>query len=140
MHAARRALAVAVVAAVALVGMAVPALADGSATLYPTDATCAPNSADGGCRAYIEWRSQLYGPTDAGGAIRRRTVFSVLAKQGEDILLGSSAVGVGAGDIIMFDPGVVTDESAEPLPAVTPGTNGFTCSASGPRAVMRRRA
>ena len=42
--------------------------------------------------------------------------------------MGSSAVGVGSGDILVYDPGVVTDIDAQPLPAVTTGVNGFRCS------------
>ena len=42
--------------------------------------------------------------------------------------MGSSAVGVGAGDVLVFNPGVVTDTNAEPLPAVSTGVNGFRCS------------
>ena len=42
--------------------------------------------------------------------------------------MGSSAVGVGNGDITVYDPGVITDTDAQPLPAVTSGTNGFKCS------------
>ena len=41
---------------------------------------------------------------------------------------GSSAAAVGAGDIVVYDPGVVTDTDAEPLPPVTTGVNGFRCS------------
>ena len=103
------------------------ALADGSGTLYPTNATCTTNSAGGSCRANIEWRNNSYGPP-GGGAILRRTLFSVFAHAGEVIETGSSAVGVGSGDILIWNPGVVTDTQAATLPAVTPGTNGFTCS------------
>jgi CshA-type fibril repeat protein len=123
----RRSGVVVLVAAIPLLGVAGPALAEGSATLYPVNATCQPNSAGGSCRASIEWRQVSYGPASAG-PIKRRTVFSVYATAGEVVLLGSSAVGVGAGDITVYDPGVVTDESAEPLPTVTSGTNGFVCS------------
>ena len=104
------------------------ALADGSGTLYPASATCTTNSAGGSCRANIEWRANSYGPA-AGGPILRRTLFSLFAHVGEVIETGSSAVGVGAGDILVFNPGVVTDTQAATLPAITPGTNGFTCSA-----------
>ena len=99
----------------------------GQRHLYPTNATCTTNSAAGSCRANIEWRTNAYGPP-GGGAILRRTLFSVFAHAGEVIETGSSAVGVGAGDILICNPGVVTDQQAATLPAVTPGTNGFTCS------------
>ncbi|MDX6230112.1 MAG: hypothetical protein QOI76_3502, partial [Frankiales bacterium] len=111
----------------ALIGSAGPAAAEGSRNLYPTNATCAANSASGSCRASIEWRTNAYGPA-GGGAILRRTVFSLYARAGEVIETGSSAVGVGAGDILVYNPGVVTDTQALALPAITPGTNGFTCS------------
>lgn len=111
--------------ALTLVGSAGPASADGSRNLYPTDAPCAANSAGGSCRASIEWRTNAYGPV--GSAILRRTVFSLFAHAGEVIETGSSAVGVGAGDILVFNPGVVTDTQAATLPTITPAT-GFRCS------------
>jgi len=104
-----------------------PAAAEGSRTLYASPATCAPNSSNGSCRANIEWRTSFYGP--AGSTqVRRRTIIQVFANSGETIALGSSTVGVGSGDIVVFDPSVITDPSAEPLPAVTTGVNGFKCS------------
>ncbi|MDX6206484.1 MAG: hypothetical protein QOF39_2541 [Frankiales bacterium] len=109
-------------------GTAGPASADGSRHLYPVNASCAANSAGGSCRASIEWRTNAYGPP-GGGAILRRTVFSLFAKAGEVIETGSSAMGIGSGDILIFDPGVVTDTQAATLPTVVPGSNGFTCSA-----------
>src|SRR5436305_4962162 len=75
------------------------ALADGSGTLYPTNATCTTNAAGGSCRANIEWRTNSYGPP-GGGAILRRTLFSLFAHAGEVIEAGSSAVGVNSGDIV----------------------------------------
>jgi len=118
---------VAVFTSLAMIGSAGSALADGSRTLYPANATCTTNSAGGSCRANIEWRTNAYGPV-GGGAILRRTVFSLFVHAGEVIETGSSAVGVGAGDILVFNPGVVTDTTAPTLPTVNPGVNGFTCS------------
>ena len=103
------------------------ARAEGSAQLYPTNATCAPNSSGGSCRANIEWRTSAYGPA-TGAQVRRRTYLQVYAVAGEVLEMGSSAVGVGSGDILVYDPGVVTDIDAQPLPAVTTGVNGFRCS------------
>src|SRR3954469_20175978 len=103
------------------------ALADGSGTLYPTNATCTTNAAGGTCRANIEWRTNIYGPP-SDTHINRRTLFSVYATAGEVLEMGSSAVGVSNGDILVYNPGVITDDDAKPLPAVTTGTNGFKCS------------
>ena len=102
--------------------------AEGSRDLYPTNASCTTNASSGSCRANIEWRTNSYGPA-AGTHILRRTLFSVYAEAGEVLEMGSSAVGVGSGDILVWNPGVVTDRDAVPLPSITPGTNGFTCSA-----------
>ena len=101
--------------------------AEGSAQLYPVNATCAPNSSAGSCRANIEWRTDAYGPA-SGAQVRRRSYMQVYANAGEVLAMGSSAVGVGSGDILVYNPGVVTDSNAEPLPAmaVTPvGTVGL---------------
>ena len=43
--------------------------------------------------------------------------------------MGSSAVGVGAGDVAVWNLGQITDQEAATLPTVTSGTNGFLCSA-----------
>lgn len=103
------------------------ARAEGSAQLYPVNATCAPNSAGGSCRANIEWRTDAYGPA-SGAQVRRRSYMQVYANSGEVLAMGSSAVGVGNGDILVYNPGVVTDSNAEPLPAIMSGVNGFRCS------------
>jgi uncharacterized repeat protein (TIGR01451 family) len=103
------------------------ARAEGSAQLYPADATCTSNASSGSCRANIEWRTSAYGPAP-GAQVRRRTFLQVYAAAGEVLVMGSSAVGVGAGDILVYKPGVVTDTDAQPLPTVTTGTNGFRCS------------
>ena len=102
------------------------AVAEGSRDLYPTDATCAANSAGGSCRANIEFRTNAYGP--AGTSIFRRTVFSLFAKAGEVIETGSTAMGNGSADILVYNPTIVTDLQAATLPTITPGTNGFECS------------
>src|SRR5512134_3288798 len=69
-----------------------PSLAEGSRTLYPNAAT--------GSRANLEWRTDLW-----GNLIKRRTILKVYAEKDEYILLGSSAVGVNNGDIMVFKPG-----------------------------------
>jgi uncharacterized repeat protein (TIGR01451 family) len=103
------------------------ARAEGSAQLYPVDASCTSNASGGSCRANIEWRTSSYGPA-TGAQVRRRTYLQVYASAGEVLVMGSSAVGVGAGDILIYNPGVVTDVDAQPLPSVTTGVNGFRCS------------
>ena len=123
----RRALTLAVAGAVLAAAPATAAFAEGSRDLYPTNATCATNAANGTCRANIEWRTNLYGPA-ADTHIARRTLFYVYAQAGEVLEMGSSAVGVDSGDITVYDPGVITDTDAQPLPTVTSGTNGFKCS------------
>ena len=80
---------------VSLIG---PAHAEGSQNLYPNGAT--------GSRANIEWRAASDGLY--GGILTRRALFKVYVKAGETILLGSSAVGVGSGDILLYNPGQVT--------------------------------
>ena len=121
----RLVLATALVAAAGLSSLVVPgpASAEGSRDFYPDSATC---GSAGSCRANIEWRTNSYGP--AGSTILRRTLFTVFAKQGELLEMGSSAVGVGSGDIVVWNPGQVADDQAASLPAVTSGTNGFRCS------------
>ena len=52
---------------------------------------------NGGNRPFTEWR------TDKTAGILRRTVLKVYANAGEVINLGSSAVGVGQGDILLFN-------------------------------------
>ena len=107
--------------------VAMPASADGSRSLHPTDATCQANSAGGSCRASLEWRTNTYGPP--GSQIMRRTLLNVYATAGEVLEMGSSAVAVGSGDIVVWNPGQITDQQSATLPAVTSGVNGFTCSA-----------
>jgi len=81
--------------------------AEGSRSLYPAGAT--------GFRANLEWRTSSY-----GALVRRRALLKVYAEAGEVILLGSSAVGVANGDILLYNPGRVTgtvgDETIPPLP------------------------
>jgi uncharacterized repeat protein (TIGR01451 family) len=81
-----------------------PVQAEGSRNLYPAGSP--------GSRANLEWRN----PTDFYGNqfLYRRTILQVFARQGEAILLGSSAVGIngpagGTGDILVYNPGSVPD-------------------------------
>ncbi|HLP91455.1 MAG TPA: hypothetical protein VK184_23085 [Nostocaceae cyanobacterium] len=90
------------------------AQAEGSRTIYP--------SGNPGFRANIEWRT-----SDYGGIVRRRTLLRVFAKQDEYILMGSSAVKVNNGNILIFNPGSVTGSiGSENVPI---GSEAFNCSA-----------
>jgi uncharacterized repeat protein (TIGR01451 family) len=113
----------------------VPALAEGSANLFPGSPApiCTTNAAGGSCRANIEWRTSSYGPT-GGTTIPRRDLFYVYMTAGQVLLMGSSAVGVTSGstegDIVVYDPGIITAYDESPLPALVtsgPGANGFSC-------------
>jgi fimbrial isopeptide formation D2 family protein/uncharacterized repeat protein (TIGR01451 family) len=63
---------------------------------------------NGGNRPFTEWR------TDTTGGILRRTVLKVYANAGEVINLGSSGVGVGSGNILLFD-GTANVDTSSPL-------------------------
>lgn len=130
----RRLVLTVVVAVLALGGAAVPAVASGSADLFPRVGAADPAcDADHPCRAALEWRTNAYGP--AGDTqIQRRTLFTVFARAGEQILTGSSSVGTGSADIAIWNPGVVADTEAATLPAVVDGSNGFSCAAHRPDA------
>jgi uncharacterized repeat protein (TIGR01451 family) len=72
------------------------AYADGSANLWPN---LAPGS-----RANTEWRTGSYG----NGALTRRTLIKAFMNAGEVLLLGSSAIGQGSSDILVWNPGLIT--------------------------------
>ncbi|MTJ50284.1 DUF11 domain-containing protein [Dolichospermum sp. UHCC 0259] len=94
-----------------------PAQAEGSRTLYPTNLA-------GASRANLEWRTDSY-----ANIVRRRTLLKVYANAGEHILLGSSAVGQGSGDILVYDPGQVTGSiGSENIP----GIPNFRCTTDQP--------
>jgi hypothetical protein len=84
--------------------------AEGSRDLYPATLTT-------GFRANIEWRTSYYGPSNF---LLRRTLLQVYAEPGEVLLIGSSAVGVGAGDILLYSSDQVSppigDETVSGLP------------------------
>ncbi|MBI5946227.1 MAG: sortase [Chloroflexi bacterium] len=77
-----------------------------------------------GKRALTEWRTN----TTAG--LYRRTFFRVYAKPGEYILMGSSAMGLNLGDIVLYTEGQVSNSQIAPasLSAITPT---FVCSTDG---------
>jgi len=72
-------------------------------------------SSGSGKRAITEWRTN----TTAG--LYRRTFFRVYALAGESILMGSSAVGVGSGDIVVYPESAVSSSQIDPtsLAAIT---------------------
>jgi hypothetical protein len=84
-----------------------PAQAEGSRDLYPSGAT--------GNRANLEWQiGQKYGPVaPVNNSLLRRTLLQVYANKDEYILLGSSAVGVDSGDILIYGKktGPIGDET-----------------------------
>ncbi len=89
-------------------------LADGSQNLYPTGAA--------GFRANTEWRTSSYG----NGAVLRRTLLHAYATAGELLLVGSTAMGQGTADILIWDPGLVTGTpGVETIPAMA----SFSCAA-----------
>lgn len=102
---------IAAMACLLLVG-ASHAHAGGSRYLFP--------SGIGGSRANIEWRTDSYGPTTpVDNSLKRRTLLKVYANANEYILVGSSAVGVGLADILIYNPGLVTGRIGnENVPAI----------------------
>src|SRR4029077_2439818 len=94
---------------------ATPAVASaaGSANLWPNGAA--------GSRANTEWRTNTYG----NGLLLRRTLIKAFMNAGEVLMLGSSAVGQGSADILVFNPGLV----AGPIGSETlPGVASFSCN------------
>jgi uncharacterized repeat protein (TIGR01451 family) len=87
------------------------AQAEGSRNLFPA---VAPSGGASRYRTHLEWRTGVYATR-----IRRRTLLKIYAKQNEYILMGSSAVGVDQGDILLFHPGQVMGAiGSEMLPAL----------------------
>jgi uncharacterized repeat protein (TIGR01451 family) len=109
----RRGFAAALLSFGVLIATAVNAFADGSQNLYPNGAT--------GFRANSEWRTGSYG----AGAITRRTLLHAYATAGEYLLVGSTAMGQGAADILIWNPGLVT---GTPGNETIPGTSSFSCA------------
>ncbi len=96
-------------ASVVVASEARPAAAAGSGNLFPAIAS--------GSRANLEWRTSSYG----GGLLERRTLIHVFANAGEQILMGSTAVGVGEADILVYNPGTVTGPIGQEVIPATPG-------------------
>jgi hypothetical protein len=95
---------------------------EGSGNLYPQP----PN----GKRALTEWRTN----TTAG--LYRRTFFRVYALEGEYILMGSSGMGLGLGDIVLYQEGLISSSQIAPatLAGITPT---YRCSTNGGLGVLR---
>ena len=110
----RRGLAALLLSLGVLIASAVNVFADGSQNLYPSGAT--------GSRANTEWRTGSYG----AGAVTRRTLLHAYATSGEFLLVGSTAMGKGAADILIWNPGLVT---GPPGNETIPGTASFSCAA-----------
>ena len=105
---------IAVILSLATLFLSLPAQtarAEGSRELYT----------NGGKRALTEWR------TNITAGLYRRTFFRVYARAGEQILMGSSAVGVGQGDIVLYRPEQISSSQIAPatLSAIPPE---FKCS------------
>ena len=91
-----------------------PARAEGSKELV----------AFGGKRALTEWR------VDTSAGLYRRTFFRVYANAGENILMGSSAMGLNLGDIALYQESQIPSSQITPaaLSAIPPT---FRCSVGG---------
>jgi hypothetical protein len=122
------------------------AAASGSGLLFETGgATCASGIATP-CRAAIEYRTSSYGPTGPGDTnIKRRTLFSVYAVAGEQILMGSSSIGVGSADAVVWNPGLISETGVNTVANADLPSPSFTCSAqrgmsgNGTRGVLNTR-
>jgi uncharacterized repeat protein (TIGR01451 family) len=110
----RRGIAALLLSLVVLVASAANVLADGSQDLYPSGAA--------GSRANTEWRTGSYG----AGAISRRTLLHAYATAGEFLLVGSTAMGSGTADILIWNPGLVTGPAGD---ETIPGASSFSCAA-----------
>ena len=100
----------------ALLGTTQVAQAAGSRDLWPNGAS--------GNRANTEWRdpSVTYG----GGLLVRRTLVKAFMNAGEVLLVGSSAIGQGTSDILVWNPGLVTGAIGSEDVSAPPS---FSCNA-----------
>ena len=98
-----------------LVATAPTSYAAGSQNLWPNGAA--------GNRANTEWRTSSYG----GGLLTRRTLVKAFMNAGEELLLGSTAIGQGTSDILVYNPGAVSGlVGTETIPAL--GSENFSCN------------
>ncbi|HXU62851.1 MAG TPA: DUF11 domain-containing protein, partial [Polyangia bacterium] len=90
-----------------------PAFAAGSANLWPNGAP--------GNRANTEWRTNSYG----GGVLIRRTLIKAYLTAGQVLMLGSSAIGQGTSNILVWNPGLITGPIGNENVAAAPS---FSCN------------
>jgi hypothetical protein len=109
------------VVVISALGSTRPAMAEGSGDLSAIGMVQRP---------LTEWRTSLY-----GNLLPRRTLLKVYANAGEIINLGSSALGVGSGDIVVWTPGTITDPLNVTLP--TPAFNCASVSTTNGRMTTR---
>ena len=110
----RRVLVALAFAVIVAAATAMPVSASGSASLWPSGAS--------GARANTEWRTNSYG----GGLITRRTLLKAFMNAGEVLMLGSSAIGQGSSDILVYNPlRVMGPIGTETIPA----SADFSCNA-----------
>src|SRR5438552_8584797 len=95
-------------------GGAQVAHAAGSQDLWPSGAA--------GNRANSEWRTNSYG----GGLLIRRTLVKAFVQSGEVLLLGSSAIGQGTSDILVWNPGLINGAIGAENVSAAPS---FSCNA-----------
>ena len=98
-HYPARCLLTSLVLSLSWLGMASTVQAEGSRELVQ----------NGGNRPFTEWK------TTSTGGLLRRTVLNVYAAAGETIHLGSSGMGVGNGNILLFDSTASVDAPATAL-------------------------
>jgi len=110
----RRSLATSALALLFIAWGASGASAAGSQNLWPNGAA--------GSRANSEWRTSSYG----GGQILRRTLLKAFLNAGEVLDLGSSAIGQGSSDILVWNPGLVTGPIGTENVSAAPS---FSCNA-----------
>ena len=96
---------------IALLSFDLPAGAEGSRDMYP--------QASQGNRGNILWTTKTW-----GSGFYERTLLRVFARKNEYILMGSSAIGVNNGDILLYKPGRITGDAAKES---IPGTADFSC-------------
>ncbi|MEM7554624.1 MAG: DUF11 domain-containing protein [Cyanobacteria bacterium P01_A01_bin.84] len=97
--------------------LSLPAYAEGTRDMYPSGAQ--------GDRGNILWTNETWGGVQN---FNNRTLLRVFAEKDEYILMGSSAVNVSKGDILVYDPGSVSGDAAKEN---LPNTANFSCKAQG---------
>ncbi|MDJ0800987.1 MAG: hypothetical protein QNJ51_29975 [Calothrix sp. MO_167.B12] len=93
-----------------------PVYGEGSRDMFPSGAQ--------GNRGSILWRG---GTTSSG--FKKKTLLRVYAEKDQYILVGSSAVGVGSGNILIYNPNTIT---GGPAKENLPSTANFNCVSQQP--------